>query len=409
MKTTALSIGAATWLAVTLASPAATAGNLYTFTTIDGPNPGSNDGEMTFVQAISDTHLIVGYAFPDSTCTNSFMFDNNTPITLNIPVPNNWPGPVCIRAEGVNNSGHVVGTYGDTVVQGNGFLYHNGAFSSFGTVGLPPFPLPRTMPKGISNSGLIVGNYQDTEGEHAFIDISGYRHEFDIPGALSTYAHGINDFGRVAGTYLDATGSHGYLYYWGSFRRLNYPGGRETMAHGINDFGITVGSYEDAAGGLHGFVYQGGAFAPFDVPFGSGTVLTGINNRGQIVGSYDLLIGNKPRHGFVANPVTLLNLATGVVRYKAASVRATIHSTTRFDAVADIDVSSLTFGRSGDEGSLMSCEVSPSRFGSGNLTCTFSVPMSGISCGDKRVFLNGRLRDGTAIRGSDDVQVRPCR
>jgi hypothetical protein len=265
------------------------------------------------------------------------------------------------------------------------------------------------MPQGISNAGLIVGNYQDSKGEHAFVDISGYTVKFDVPGALSTYAHGINDIGQVAGTYVDAAGSHGYVNYWGKFRRLNYPGGRETMANGINDFGATVGSYEDIDGGLHGFVYRAGAFAPFDVPVGHNTILTGINNRGQIVGSYDLLIDNKPRHGFVAHPVTLIEVAKGgAVKHNPGVVRAIIRSTARFDAVASIDVSSLTFGRLGSEASLMACQVLPSLFESGNLRCTFSVAASGIECGDALVFLNGRLLDGTPIRGSDKVRVRAC-
>jgi probable HAF family extracellular repeat protein len=409
MKTAVLSVRTAMWLAATLSAPSAIAGSLYTFSTIDGPNPGQNDGEMTFVQAISDTHIIVGYAFPDSPCTNSFIIDSGTAMGLELPRPDDWPGPICMRAEGVNNSGHVVGTYGDDVVQGNGFLYHDGVFSNVGTPSLPPFIPPRTMPQGISNSGLIVGNYQDTEGEHAFVDISGYQLTFDVPGAVSTYAHGINDIGQVAGTYLDADGHHGYVNYWGTFRRLNYPGGQETMANGINDFGTTVGSYEDSNGGLHGFVYRSGAFSAFDVPVGDETVLTGINNRGQIVGSYDLLIDNKPRHGFVADPVTLMDVLSGVVQLSAGVVRVTIPSTARFDAVANIDVSSLTLGRSGSEASLMACRVLPSIFGSGNLRCTFSVPTSGLTCGDARVFLNGRLLDGTPIRGSDNVRVRPCR
>jgi probable HAF family extracellular repeat protein len=415
---TAFSAKAAVWFAATLLSSSAVSGTLYTFTAIDGPKPGQNDGEYTYVQGISDTHIIVGYAQPDSPCSNSFIFENGIGTTLEIARPESWPGPVCMRAHGVNNSGHVVGVYGDATVQGNGFLYHDGVFTHIGTQKLPPFlPLPRTMPQGISNSGLIVGNYQDSRGEHgfgehAFVDISGYTLTFDVPGALKTYAHGINDIGQVAGTYEDADGQHGYVNYWGQFRRLNFPGSQGTMANGINDFGTVVGTYRlvphpEAIGEQHGFVYMGGVYVPFDVPLGEDTVLTGINNRGQIVGSsffppYD----TKPRHGFVADPVTLVEVANGVIHPNAGVVKVTIPSTRKFDAVANVDVSSLTFGRLGTETSLMSCQVLPGIFGSGNLRCTFSVPAAEIACSDARVYMNGRLLDGSPIRGSDQVRVR---
>jgi probable HAF family extracellular repeat protein len=408
MKMAVLSVHAAVLFASGIFAPTAIAGGLYTFSTIDGPKPGQFDGERTYVQGISDTHIIVGYAFPDSPCTNSFIIENDTATTLAIPRPPSWPGLMCMRAQGVNNSGHVVGTYGDTVVQGNGFVYHDGVFSNVGTPRLPPFPLPRTMPQGISNSGLIVGNYQDSKGEHAFVDISGYTVRFDVPGGSSTYAHGINDIGQVVGSYADAAGTHGYVNYWGSFRRLNYPGSTETIANGINDFGMVVGSYEGADGDEHGFIHAAGVFVPFDVPSGRNTVLTGINNRLQIVGSFDLPIGNKPTHGFLADPVTVVDVLNGIVRLDRPMVRVIIRSTPRFDAVASIDMTSLTFGRVGTEASLAGCQVIPGGFGSSNLACTFSVAISDIACGDTRAILTGRLLDGTPIRGSDAVRVRSC-
>jgi hypothetical protein len=381
-----------------LCGNSADASPLYTLTTIDGPNPGLG-GEFTFVQAISDKHMIVGFAFPNDPCTNAFLFDGST-FTRIQPPP---PFAPCIQATGVNNDGKIVGTYGDGQVPGGGggFLLFKGAFSSVGPLVVPPFLGPRTLPQGISNSGLIVGNFIDTSGQsQGFVDIGGSFFYFNVAGAQSTFTHGINDIGEVAGNFVDGTGgTHGYVDFWGFTKRFDFPGAQATVANGINDLSTVVGSYTDGANLQHGFVLGRTGFTTFDVPGAFATQLAGINNRGQIVGSY-----NKSQfHGFRADPVTSMAVA-GPVRLGAPSIKVIIPSAPRFDA-GTIDTASVTFGHAGTEASLAACQALA---GSGGLACTFSTSVSALQCGDTQATLNGKLIDGTPIRGSDDIRIAGC-
>src|SRR2546427_10130616 len=100
------------------------AGNVYAFTTIDGPEPGQG-GEFTFVQGISDTHLVVGYATPNSPCTNSFLYVNSAFVLIAVP---GFPG--CTEAHGVNNSGEVVGNYGFAGIVPHAFLLSGGIYTT---------------------------------------------------------------------------------------------------------------------------------------------------------------------------------------------------------------------------------------------------------------------------------------
>ena len=379
-----------------LCGNSANASPLYTLTTIDGPNPGLG-GEFTFVQAISDTHMVVGFAFPNDPCTNAFLFDGTTFTTIQPPPPFAF----CIEATGVNNEGKIVGTYGDAGVPFGGFLLFNGAYSPVGPLVVRPFIGNRTLPQGISNSGLIVGNFIDTNGHsQGFVDISGNFVYFNVPGAQDTFTHGINDLGEVAGNFLDSTGrTHGYVDFWGFTKRVDFPGARDTLANGINDFSTVVGTYTDSNNLEHGFVHGPGGFTTFEVPGALNTVLTGINNRGQIVGSYHTL----QFHGFRADPKTVVAVA-GPVRLSAPSIKVTIPSTPHFDA-GTLDTASLTFGHAGTEASLAACQALP---GSTGLACTFSTSVSALQCGDTQATLNGKLIDGTPILGSDKIRIAGC-
>lgn len=79
-----------------------------------------------------------------------------------------------------------------------------------------------------------------------------------------------------------------------------------------------------------------------------------------------------------------------------------------FDAPSQVDVASLTFGRTGDEKSLNKCNSSPEDAnGDGllDLVCHFDTQLSGFQAGDTVGTLNGRLLDGTPFTASDAVRA----
>jgi hypothetical protein len=88
-----------------------------------------------------------------------------------------------------------------------------------------------------------------------------------------------------------------------------------------------------------------------------------------------------------------------------------ILSTTDFDARSDVVVSSLTFGRSGHEASLVFCDPRGSDVDDDGLldqVCYFRIEATGFLCNDTEGVLRGRLIDGKPLMGMDAVLVTPC-
>jgi hypothetical protein len=91
-----------------------------------------------------------------------------------------------------------------------------------------------------------------------------------------------------------------------------------------------------------------------------------------------------------------------------------ILSTMDFDAPADVDVESLTFGPTGEEQSLAFCNESPEDVnddGIEDLVCHFYTQAAGFECGDAEGFIKGHTVDGTHVEGLDSVRIVPsaCR
>jgi hypothetical protein len=77
-----------------------------------------------------------------------------------------------------------------------------------------------------------------------------------------------------------------------------------------------------------------------------------------------------------------------------------------------VDRSSLTFGRTGEEHSLVFCSSGPEDAngdGLQDLVCHFDTKKTGFSFGDTVGILRGRLLDGTVIEGRDSVRIVPTR
>ena len=80
-----------------------------------------------------------------------------------------------------------------------------------------------TVANGINDSGLIVGAYFDATGEHGFLRSSGGSFttidvSFGGPGN-ATEALGINNAGTVVGAFRGATGLEGFIRFSGSGSR----------------------------------------------------------------------------------------------------------------------------------------------------------------------------------------------
>ena len=213
-----------------------------------------------------------------------------------------YPGAEGTRAEGINDSGQIVGWYTDAGGANHGFLYDG--LQSFTPIDYPN--ALNTVATDINGSGLIVGHYRDAKDsliQRGFLYNGTTFSSLHYPGAVYSYAEGINDSGHIVGYYQTYTEFRGFLYKDGGYTSLHYPDSQDTWAMGINNSGKIVGYYQLAAGGRYGFVYDSGNYTQIDYPggYGHSTYAHGINDSGHIVGFCDNCPGD---HGFFYDGLT---------------------------------------------------------------------------------------------------------
>ncbi len=86
-----------------------------------------------------------------------------------------------------------------------------------------------------------------------------------------------------------------------------------------------------------------------------------------------------------------------------------ILSTSTFNATAQVNQSSLTFGRTGDEPSFAFCSGAEDVNGDGlpDLVCHFTTTQTGFQQGDTTAVLKGKTTSGRQLMGTDTVVIVP--
>jgi uncharacterized repeat protein (TIGR01451 family) len=90
------------------------------------------------------------------------------------------------------------------------------------------------------------------------------------------------------------------------------------------------------------------------------------------------------------------------------NIPVAILSSATFDAPSQVEKTSLTFGRTGDEQSLAFCNPNGEDVnGDGllDLICHFETQKTGFQSGDTQGVLKGKTVDGTPIKGTDSVKI----
>ena len=164
-----------------------------------------------------------------------------------------------------------------------------------------------------------------------------------------------------------------------------------------------VGNWDGATSLTYGSLYAGGDM------FGSvDGVSWGPKPSGPVVG--DLFFKTYVSPPFL--PIAIdIRPGTCSKRINASSARKVpvgILSSTGFDAPASLDVSTLTFGKTGSEKSLAFCE----RYGKDvngdrvpDLICYFDMEQAGLQEGDTAGVLRGKTFDGRFVIGTDSIRV----
>ncbi|HXO39317.1 MAG TPA: hypothetical protein VN872_11805 [Candidatus Acidoferrum sp.] len=154
--------------------------------------------------------------------------------------------PGATRAIGINNFSVIVGSAGL-----DGFVLRNGKFT---TIHFPGSS--RTAAHAINDSGVIVGVYGDSIGfNHAFMLKNGKYTNVDFPGSSNSSANGIDNEGDVTGSYdVNSGDEHGFTLDKGRYLTHDDPNASlSTVIFGVNSHDQLVGGFVDASGHNHSF------------------------------------------------------------------------------------------------------------------------------------------------------------
>ena len=173
------------------------------------PRPNTN----TFFRAIGHDGKVTGYSdFLDANgvylgYSSGFIFDPVTGQYTDISVP----GKTAVIAQGINDSGVVVGSGQDHPAVGFVRDPATGNLDLFQVAGLS------TKARGINRTGVITGFVEQVAQNIAtdaftFVGTPGNVQTLVIANMPSTVGEGINDGGQVAGLFRDAAGNtHGFM------------------------------------------------------------------------------------------------------------------------------------------------------------------------------------------------------
>src|SRR6185503_11562767 len=119
------------------------------------------------------------------------------------------PG-ISTTVDGMNDVGTFVGSSLLGGVNFRGYINAGGVITYLDAPGAST-----TNANGINNSGDVVGSYDNT---HGFIYHAGVYTTVDDPLGVKTTAADINDAGQIVGWYVDAGGNtHGFVDTGGVF------------------------------------------------------------------------------------------------------------------------------------------------------------------------------------------------
>lgn len=216
-----------------------------------------------------------------------------------------FSGAPIVAAEGINDTGLIVGWYWDpSFISTHGLVFPQSTYDlcGFGQ---------QTRFFGVSNSGDVAGNCGPSDGYL----ITGQGVETVSPSSISPSTiqvtlTGVNSSDQYVGYLLDVDPTAHAIVgdLMSGPMAVDYPGASTTQIFGINDAGQMVGQAFDSQTG-HGFIcnlpLSEGCFKSFDAKIDGNTQgltqPTGISSKGEIVGQY---ADSKGFHGFAAVPFT---------------------------------------------------------------------------------------------------------
>ena len=249
-------------------------------------------GSNSYATGVNSNGKVSGYADFSGSLSTGDLVQHATLWDGTILIDLGTLGGSASAANGINDSGHVVGTAnlaGDSAEHAT--LWKGTKAIDLGTLGGNG-----SSASGINNSGRAVGSSATTTGfkgpVHATLYYRSTATDLGTLGGTFSIAFSINDSGHAVGWSLLADNStqHATLWSGKSITDLGTLGGPFSAAYSINNAGQTVG-FADTAGAnffSHAALWNGATTAvDLGTLGGTTSVADGINNAGIVVGSAD--------------------------------------------------------------------------------------------------------------------------
>jgi probable HAF family extracellular repeat protein len=224
-------------------------------------------------------------------------------------------------ATAINSSGEVAGwnSYDSSAsFDPQAFIFTNGSMQNINSSTLFP---SGTEANGINDSGEVVGTgYLTSSNFHAFLFSGGKMKDLGPPGAFQASAIAINNSSQIIGGYYLASGATGeFLFTGGKMTTLPTPAGASAVsAFAINDNGEIAGQIFLSSGApSHAAKFVNGVWSDLGAFTGAvASRATSINLTGQVVGTafFPQTSYHPPKPGkhvpFISTASGLVNLNT---------------------------------------------------------------------------------------------------
>jgi len=224
-------------------------------------------------------------------------------------------------ATAINSSGEVAGwnSYDSSAsFDPQAFIFSNGSMQNINSSTLFP---SGTEANGINDSGEVVGTgYLTSSNFHAFLFSGGKMKDLGPPGAFQASAIAINNSSQIIGGYYLASGATGeFLFTGGKMTTLPTPAGASAVsAFAINDNGEIAGQIFLSSGApSHAAKFVNGVWSDLGAFTGAvASRATSINLTGQVVGTafFPQTSYHPPKPGkhvpFISTASGLVNLNT---------------------------------------------------------------------------------------------------
>ncbi len=276
---------------------------------------GTLGGSSSWANGVNDSGQVVGSSYRSPWNFSAFIWQNGVMTNLGV---NNYSDS---RGYGINNSGQVVG--GSAA-----FLWQDGVMTDIGT-----FTDWTSSAYGINNTAQVVGQAAANEGrcyaflweqDSGFVSLGMLPYGWDQLWGNHSGARGINDGGQVVGwSYVDSSShKHAFLLtpegdnwyrdtdedgYNDLMVDLGTLGGDNSNAFATNNSDQVVGWAEIPDGNEHACLWNLGAgVVDLGTLGGSTSHALGINNLGHVVG-YSTTVGGES-HAFLWQNGSMIDL-----------------------------------------------------------------------------------------------------